>query len=273
LLIERGADPDAICESYGGGHGATTMYLHVSSAGPAAAGTQVPLVEALCRAGAGVNGIDDDGLPLWTAISFEYTDAAEALARCGARVDNLCLAAALGDLDAVKSYFDGADVAPAERMGANGPALQPDLLVEYALIWAAAHGRRPVVEFLLAKDPDLRVREPCFHSTALGGARYHGQDEIVALLEPLTPPAWLQGKRLRSLSGTCRSELGVHQQPAHLHREVAGRMVGIGVDFPPGTGQAVPICPAPLTHRRVSVPDLRDGTGVDGGCDEPARQD
>ena len=45
LLIERGADPDAICDSYGGGNGATTLYLLVSSAGPAAAGVEAALVE------------------------------------------------------------------------------------------------------------------------------------------------------------------------------------------------------------------------------------
>lgn len=193
LLIEQGADPDATCDSYGGGNGATTMCLLVSSAHPAAAGVQVPLVEQLCRGGARVNGIDDDSAPLWTAVSFGYTDAAEALVRCGARVDNLCLAAALGDLDAVRRYFDAdgrlrAEIAPVERMAAHGPTLSAELLVEYALIWAAAHGRRPVVEFLLTKDPDLQVTEPLFHSTALGIARYMGEDDIIALLEPLTPP-------------------------------------------------------------------------------------
>ncbi|MBO0831773.1 MAG: hypothetical protein J2P29_07365 [Actinobacteria bacterium] len=189
LLIERGADPDATCESYGGGNGATTLCLLVSSANPFMAGVQTALVEELCRSGARVNGIDDDSLPLWTAISFGYTGAAEALARCGARVDNLCLAAALGDLEAVRGYF-GADGsldarrAAVERIGANGSALQPELTVEYALIWAAAHGRRQVVEFLLTKNPDLRVTEPLFQSTALGVARHMKQDDIIALLEP-----------------------------------------------------------------------------------------
>ncbi len=67
--------------------------------------------------------------------------------------------------------------------------LASELVVEYALIWAAAHDRRQVVEFLLTKDPDLRATEPCFHATVLGAARYHGHDQMVALLEPLTPPA------------------------------------------------------------------------------------
>src|SRR5262249_42828571 len=80
-LIERGADPDATCASYGGGGGATTLCLLVSSAWPAAAGVQAAVVEELCRSGARANGIDDDGLPLWTSISFGYTGAAEALCR------------------------------------------------------------------------------------------------------------------------------------------------------------------------------------------------
>jgi hypothetical protein len=191
LLIERGADVDASCESYGGGTGATTLCLLVSSAHPASAGVQGPLVEELFRGGARLDGVDDDGLPLWTAISYGYTSAAETLARCGARVDNICFAAALGDLHAVKSFFDddgrvrtgGAHV---ERIGTRGPVLSADHLVECALIWAAAHDRREVVEFLLTTDPDLGVTEPCFHATALGVARYFGHSELVALLEPRT---------------------------------------------------------------------------------------
>ena len=101
--------------------------------------------------------------------------------------------AALGDLDAVRGYFDPdsrlrAGVAPLERIGAHGRVLAPELVVECALIWAAAHDCGHVVEFLRTKDPDLRVTEPCFHATALGAARYHGRDAMVALLEPRTPP-------------------------------------------------------------------------------------
>jgi len=190
LLLSYGAAPDATCDSYGGGNGATTLCLLVSSVWPAAAGVQAALAEELCHGGARVNGIDDDGLPLWTAILSGYTESAEALARCGARIDNLCFAAALGDLEAVRGFFraDGGlrtDFAPFERIGVR-PVTEPERVVEYALIWAAAHDRRQVVEFLLTKDPDLQVTEPCFNATALGAARYHGKHDMVALLEPLT---------------------------------------------------------------------------------------
>ncbi|MGO9957347.1 MAG: ankyrin repeat domain-containing protein [Solirubrobacteraceae bacterium] len=192
LLLEHGAEPDASCDTYGGGRAQTTLYLLVSSCVPAARGVQATLVEELCNGGARVDGLDDDGLPLWTAITFGYPRAAEALGRCGARVDNIVFAAALGDLEAVKSDFDSSgNLKPqrarsAERIGVGGPALEPDRLLDYALIWAAAHDRREVVEFLLGKGPDLTFTEPCFGSTAAGAARYHGHRAMVARLEPLT---------------------------------------------------------------------------------------
>ena len=189
VLLERGAQPDALCDTYGGGRGQTTLYLLVSSAHPAAAGVQAGLVEELCRGGARVDGLDDDGTPLWTAIMFGYTDAAEALVRSGARVDNIVFAAALGDLAAVESYFDSSASSKSDlpgipsRAGAMGPPIDPERIVDYALVQAAAHNRQPVVEFLLSKGPDLEFREPFFDATARGVARYHGHEEIVALLD------------------------------------------------------------------------------------------
>lgn len=135
-----------------------------------------------------MDGLDDDGAPLCTAIAFGYTEAAEALVRCGARVDNIAFAAALGRLADVRAYFDpdGRLARPparsAERLGLYGPPLEPGRLVDYALIYAALHGRRDVVGFLLDKQPDLSFTEPLFHSTAAGAAKWAGNDEIVALL-------------------------------------------------------------------------------------------
>ena len=54
--------------------------------------------------------------------------------------------------------------------------------LDYAMIQAALHGRRDLVEFLLEKQPDLGFAEPFFHSTARGAARMAGNHEIVALL-------------------------------------------------------------------------------------------
>lgn len=169
LLLDRGAEPDAACDLYGGGLSMTTMCLLVSSCVPAEAGVQAPLVEVLCRSGAAVNGPEDDGAPLETAIAWGYTKAAEELARCGARVDNLVFHAALGDLAAVRVYF-AAGVPDGNQL-------------EFALGAAALHGRRAVVEFLLGNDPDLSFADPSFGATARGAARYAGHTEIVALID------------------------------------------------------------------------------------------
>ena len=64
ILIDAGADVNAVCETYGGGNAQTTLNLLVSSVHPANAGVQADLVRVLCNAGAKVNGLDDDGLPL-----------------------------------------------------------------------------------------------------------------------------------------------------------------------------------------------------------------
>jgi hypothetical protein len=169
LLLDRGAEPDAACDLYGGGPSMTTMCLLVSSCVPAEAGVQALLVEVLCRGGAAVNGPEDDGAPLQTAIAFGYTKAAEELVRCGARVDNLIFHAALGDLAAVRGYF-AAGVPEGNQL-------------EHALGAAALHGRRAVVEFLLDYNPDLSFADPSFGATARGAARYAGHTEIVALID------------------------------------------------------------------------------------------
>jgi hypothetical protein len=189
-LLAHGADPDAVCDTYQGGSAQTPLCLLVSSAHPAEAGVQADLVTELCRGGAAPDGLDDDGLPLWTAITWGYRDAAEALARCGARVDNLVFAAAVGDLPRVQTYLRAPRRSSAEqgpsgrRIGAGGPILDPAHMIEYALIYAAGHGRVEVVRLLLRHGPDVAITEPVFHGTALDAARYHHRSDIEALLAP-----------------------------------------------------------------------------------------
>lgn len=184
LLLGRGADPDAACDLYGGGPGMTTMCLLVSSCVPAAAGVQAALVEVLCRGGATVDGPQDDSAPLRTAITFGYTEAAEALVRCGARVDNLIFYAALGDLAGVRSCF-GADGGLVPDLAGSGlpDGVPEERLLDYAMIMAALHGRREVAGFLLGKDPDLSYAEPSFGATARGAARWGGSTEMVTMIE------------------------------------------------------------------------------------------
>jgi hypothetical protein len=187
ILLRHGADPDAACNAYGGG--LTPLCALVSSAHPAHAGVQGALARELCRGGANPNGLGQDGLPLWTAVTRGYPAAVDALAHCGARVDNLVFAAAAGDIPRVRNCLqDGGRLSAgrpgsAKRMGTRGPVLDPGHLIEYALIYSAGLGRRAVVELLLAEGPDLSVTEPAWRSTAVGMARYHHRHDILALLD------------------------------------------------------------------------------------------
>ena len=185
ILLEAGADPDATCPCYG--EDDTPMGLLVTSGHPAVAGVQAALVEVLCAAGANPNGRDEDDAPLWAASTFGYTTAVDALVRCGARLDNLVLAAAAGDLAAVQTHFDETGRRkPMASWGSAripGKALNVHHVLEYALIKAAMHGRGAVVEFLLTKNPDLTVHEPNWNNTALSAARWAKHADVVALLE------------------------------------------------------------------------------------------
>jgi hypothetical protein len=194
-LLAAGAEPDAGSRSYGPED--TTLELLVSSCHPGEMGVMEELVEILCRAGAKVEGLRGDGSPLWTAITWGYGKAAEQLVACGAKVDNLLTAAALGDLEQVKSYFgDDGKLRPnlvirGASCFTHGRPFDYAHLVEYAFIIAAGAGRLEVVKFLLTKDPDLTFREPIYRNDALDWASYshpaagfpNGHPEVIAFLK------------------------------------------------------------------------------------------
>jgi len=64
LLLDRGADPDALAMTYGGGPAATPLLLAVTSCHPDDAGVIGDIVDVLVKGGASVNGIDDEREPI-----------------------------------------------------------------------------------------------------------------------------------------------------------------------------------------------------------------
>jgi len=184
-LLTAGAEPDAVAETYGGGSYQTTMNLLVSSTHPDEAGVQAPLVDVLLDFGAAIDGLDDDGSPLMTALAFNYPDAAEALARRGARVDTVLTAAALGDVERVRRMVlegrtlrgDVPLTAPAWMHLGQDPRTH----VALALVWACRFGRAPVVELLLEKGVDANSADTD-RMTALHWATASGRLELIDLL-------------------------------------------------------------------------------------------
>ena len=167
-LLDAGAEVDALADTYAGGADQTTMNLLVSSIHPYRAGLQEMLVETLLDHGAAIEGLPGNThTPLMLAIAFHYPGAAETLARRGARVETLTAAAALGRLDQVRALADAPDI-------------------ERAFIFAAAFGRREVVDFLAGRV-DLAAKDD-EGMTALHWAAWYGQLAVVDRLIELGAP-------------------------------------------------------------------------------------
>jgi hypothetical protein len=165
VLLDEGPEVDAVAETYGGGLGQTTLNLLVSSTHPHVAGLQSKLAELLLDYGAAINGLEDDGSPIMTALAFWYGETAATLAHRGARIDNLIVAAAVGRLDVVKQMVQDANtltptVRTYETVWYKLPR-DPRAHIEMAAAMAAHYRRDDVLDFLLgigvspsAKDLD-----------------------------------------------------------------------------------------------------------------------
>lgn len=203
LLLAAGAEPDALGEAYGGGSAQTTLALLVSSWHPFERGVQDDLVHALVAGGARVDGLEDDGTPLATALVFGYTGAAEALAAAGARVDNLFFAAGLGRMDAVQAFFDSAGALRAGALGTYAPPIakelgaEPRAHVQEALHFAVTHGRLAAFEWLLERGADVNGRTTGHHTELplFQAAFVHEVEVARRLLELGADPDLACGKR------------------------------------------------------------------------------
>jgi ankyrin repeat protein len=193
LLLEAGAEVDASANTYSGGNAQTTMNLLVSSVHPASAGLQEELVELLLDFGAAIDGVDDDGSPLMTALAFGYGSAAATLARRGARIDNVVAAAALGRIALLERLVDRGDSIKASLAALYWIPVPVDRRARlgHALSWAAAFGEAQAVELLLDRGVDPAGSDRS-DMTALHWAAANRHLQIVGLL--LERGAPLEGK-------------------------------------------------------------------------------
>jgi ankyrin repeat protein len=182
LLLNAGAEVDATARMYDGD--CTTMEMLVSSTPPADAGLQVALAEALLDYGAAPDGIDNDSSPIMTALRFHFPESARALARRGARVENVISAAALGRVDLVEQMVndDGSLEAGVPLVSVRWPRLakDPKKHVAYAMAYAAWCGQKDVIEVLLRKGVDSNSSDD--DGPALSWATGTGRMDIAKLL-------------------------------------------------------------------------------------------
>lgn len=192
LLFDAGASSvaDATTDIYGGGGGSTPLVALVSSTHPHEAGVQEELVKVFCDGGATVDGIDHDCLPIRTALGFRYPKAAQALADCGARIDNLPTAAGLGRMDLVEAFLDETLRQVSNACSFANPehdefprsvAPHPDATIQQALVFACMSGHANIAKRLLDHGVDVNGG-PRRGVTALHECCYQGQGESAHLL-------------------------------------------------------------------------------------------
>lgn len=208
-LLEAGAEVDSLADLYG--EQCTTMTLLVSSCHPAEAGVQVPLAETLLDAGAAIEGTGSGkwGSPLMTALASGYLDTAQALARRGARVDNLAAAAGLGRVADAERLLAAADSESRHRAlalaaqhghvqivrllldaGEDPNRYNPDGMHAHStpLHQAVIAGQEGVVRLLVERGARLDIKDTIYQSTPLGWADYGGKSEIEKYLRSKGAP-------------------------------------------------------------------------------------
>lgn len=171
LLLDRGSEVDAAARFYGGGVGATTLALMLTSIHPAEAGLDGALVRVLTAAGARLDRWAP-GEPMYWCVQRGTHRSARALAEAGLPLDTLLLAAAANRVDTLAELLAaGADVNERYRDGYT------------ALHAAAVLGHAEAVAFLLDRGADPRVQETAYGDTPAGKARWREHHDIATLIE------------------------------------------------------------------------------------------
>jgi ankyrin repeat protein len=160
--------------------------------GPLIAATSIgntKAAEALLDAGAAING---DGIwsPLEEALYWGNQGTVELLVGRGATVHNLRIAAGLGSLDVIESFFDSDGVLKPEGGIMSWPFRRKELkgspqdLIDNALIYACISNRTQAADCLLRKGAAINAIPPGFDyaGTALHYAALFGHRELVDFL-------------------------------------------------------------------------------------------
>lgn len=188
-LVAAGADADQLASAYGGGSGATPINWLVSSAHPHAAGVTARLTRVFCECGARPDGVSEDSSPLLTAVGFGVTVAVAPLLKAGCKVDNVILAAIVGDRDKLKSLLanrDQHDPAALSRCQQEWLPVPTDFSTasQWALVLGAMCGQVDCVRELLESGADIDALPKISHMTGgpLHTACLAGQVDVIDLL-------------------------------------------------------------------------------------------
>jgi ankyrin repeat protein len=245
-LIAAGADVDAVADTYGGDLYQTTLNLLVSSTHPAEAGLQSKLAEVLLDHGAAINGLEDTGSPILTALAFGYRESAETLAGRGARIDHVVMAAAVGRLDLVREWVKDANTLSNDHGPYRGPywVSIPDGArgqIELALAWACKFGRADVARYLIEVGVSAQSQDNN-QMTALHWASATGMLDVIDLLLARGAPLEVRNTWGGTVLDSTAWFITNFPQPNADYPQVVERLLKAGADpnevYPPQTGVA-----------------------------------
>lgn len=245
-LIAAGADVNAVADTYSGDVYQTTMNLLVSSAHPAGAGLQSALAEVLLDHGAAINGLEDAGSPILTALAFGYRETADTLARRGARIDHVVMAAAVGRLDLVREWVKDPQTLSKEHGPYRGPywvSIPDDAKgqIEMALAWACRFGRADVARYLLEVGVSARAQDKD-QMTALHWASATGMLEVIDMLLARGAPLEVRNTWGGTVLDSTAWFAANWPQPGADYPRVMERLLQVGADpnevYPAVTGVA-----------------------------------
>ena len=207
LLLDAGADPNALADLYGGE--CTTLSLLVSSSHPAQAKLQGKLAELLIDRGAALepHGSGNWTNPLMTALIFGFGATAEVLVRKGAPIDTLAAAAGLGRTEqaiallptsteedrnramALATQFGHVEVVRALlSAGVDPNRYNPEGMHSHAtpLHQAALAGHLAVVQILIEHGAKLDVKDTIYNANPLDWALHADQQDVATFLKAAT---------------------------------------------------------------------------------------
>ena len=240
LLIEAGAEIDAVNDESGGG--GTALGMVAMSAHPRRAGVQQALMELLVAAGAKVNGVPGEWKPMRAALANGCPGAADWLAAHGAQMD-VVTAACFGRVDVLERWLAEEVANPAEleealiRACGCGKTAAAKLLLDRGVDIGALHGQTGLhlathsahletVRFLLSRKGPLEGEEPLRRHRARSSALVRGPQPGPRLRSDRRSAAGRGGRRRSELVHGDRRDR--HPLASSGHEIVGGTGIELG---------------------------------------------